>query len=318
MKIDTLGLQAFVAIAEQAGFQKAADTLYITQTALTRRLQNLEALLGVKLIERTTRSVAMTQLGSDFLPQARRLLSDLENALTEIHKTGSAQRGDVSIACVPTVGVQYLPRIIQEYAARYPQNRIKILDHASSGVANAVLRREAEFGINIGGAHHPELTSVPLLQDRFVVICRDDHPLAKRRTVSWRQLAGYPLIFAGEVSGNRPLLDAALGNAERSAAVPLRGPAQLDRGRPRRARRGGRSGAESCDPEGRVSSDQGRRAQSAGCFAHTGPVDAQDRALIAGGAGVVRHGRQAGRNLKPQGGRPMVYGRGRRGYHRSH
>ncbi len=211
MKIDTLGLQAFVAIAEQASFQKAADTLYITQTALTRRLQNLEALLGVKLIERTTRSVAMTQLGSDFFPQARRLLADLENALTEIHQTGSAQRGDVSIACVPTVGVQYLPRIIQEYAARYPQNRIKILDHASSGVANAVLRREAEFGINIGGPHHPELTSVAMLQDRFVVICRDDHPLAKRRTVSWRQLAGYRLIFAGEVSGNRPLLDAALG-----------------------------------------------------------------------------------------------------------
>jgi DNA-binding transcriptional LysR family regulator len=225
MKIDTLGLQAFVAIAEQASFQKAAETLYITQTALTRRLQNLEALLGVKLIERTTRSVAMTQLGGDFLPQARRLLSDLENALTEIQKTGRAHRGDVSIACVPTVGVQYLPRIIQEYARRYPQNRIKILDHASSGVANAVLRREAEFGINIGGPHHPELTSVPLLQDRFVVICRDDHPLAKRRSVSWKQLAGYPLIFAGEVSGNRPLLDAALG----TPSVPLQSHYEVQR-----------------------------------------------------------------------------------------
>ncbi len=225
MKIDTLGLQAFVAIAEQSSFQKAAETLYITQTALTRRLQNLEALLGVKLIERTTRSVAMTQLGGDFLPQARRLLSDLENALTEIQKTGRSHRGDVSIACVPTVGVQYLPRIIQEYARRYPQNRIKILDHASSGVANAVLRREAEFGINIGGPHHPELASVPLIQDRFVVICRDDHPLAKRRTVTWTQLAGYPLIFAGEVSGNRPLLDAALG----TPSVPLQSHYEVQR-----------------------------------------------------------------------------------------
>ena len=57
MKIDTLGLQAFVAIAEQAGFQKAADTLHLTQTALTRRLQNFEALLGVKLIERARSSL---------------------------------------------------------------------------------------------------------------------------------------------------------------------------------------------------------------------------------------------------------------------
>jgi DNA-binding transcriptional LysR family regulator len=213
MKIDTLGLQAFVAIADQRSFRKAAETLHLTQTALTRRLQNLEALLGVKLVERTTRSVALTRIGRDFLPQARRLLADLSNALTEIRKTGKAQRGDVAIACVPTVGVQYLPRVIQEYSACYPDNRIKILDHASSGVADAVLRREAEFGIHIGGPHHAELTSVPLLEDRFVLICRDDHPLAKRKTLSWKQLGAYPLIFAGEVSGNRPLLDTALARS---------------------------------------------------------------------------------------------------------
>src|SRR5580765_283062 len=185
MKLDVLGLEAFVAIAAEGGFQRAADTLHITQTALTRRLQNLEALLDVKLVERTTRSVALTRLGRDFLPQARRLLADLASALTEIRTTGEAQRGDVVIACVPTVGVQYLPRIIQEYATRYPQNRIQILDHASSGVADAVLRREAEFGIHIGGAHHAELTSVSLLQDRVVLICRDDHPLAGRRSLKW-------------------------------------------------------------------------------------------------------------------------------------
>ncbi len=211
MKIDTLGLEAFVGIADNRGFQKAADVLHITQTALTRRLQNLETMLGVKLVERTTRRVELTTLGRDFVPQARRLLADLGNALTEIHNTGKAQRGDVAIACVPTVGVQYLPRIIEEYAARYPANRIKILDHASSGVAEAVLRREAEFGINIGGPHHAELTSVPLLEDRFVLICRDDHPLAAKKNLRWKQLAGWPLIFAGEVSGNRPLLDSALG-----------------------------------------------------------------------------------------------------------
>ncbi len=211
MKIDTLGVEAFIAIAEQGSFGKAAGTLHLTQTALTRRLQNLEALLGVKLVERTTRSVALTAIGREFLPQGRRLLSDLAAALLEIRETGRAQRGDVSIACVPTVGIRFLPRIIQAYSARYPNNRIKILDHSSSGVAEAVLRREAEFGIQIGGPHHPELESVPLLTDRFVLICRTDHPLARARTLSWRQLQPHPLIFVGAGSGNRPLLDAALG-----------------------------------------------------------------------------------------------------------
>ena len=211
MKIDTLGVEAFITIAEQGSFQRAADAIHITQTALTRRLQNFESLLGVKLVERTTRSVALTRIGQDFLPQCRRLLTDLASALGEIQKTGQAQRGDVSIACVPTVGIQYLPRVIQEYSARYPENRIKILDHASSDVAAAVLRREAEFGINIGGPHHPDLRSVPLLEDRFVVICRGDHPLAGKKRISWKQLEPYPLILSGEVSGNRPLLDSALG-----------------------------------------------------------------------------------------------------------
>ncbi|GJI97976.1 transcriptional regulator [Duganella caerulea] len=212
MKIDTLGVQAFVAIADFGGFQKAAETLHITQTAVTQRLRNLEDFLGVMLIERTTRSIALTGIGKDFLPQARRLLDELSSTLNEIRETGKAQRGDVSLACVPTVGIQYLPQIIQAYSARFPENRIKILDYASSRVAEAVQRREAEFGIGLGGGVHPELVSEPLMEDDFVLVCRDDHPLAKRRSLTWTQIQPYPLIFSGDVNGNRALLDSYLGS----------------------------------------------------------------------------------------------------------
>jgi len=210
MNLDILGLEAFLAIADQGRFHKAARQLHITQTALTRRLQNFEGLLGVKLVERTTRSVALTSIGEAFLPQARRLHSELTAALVEIRETGRAQRGDVTIACVPTVGIRYLPRILKEYSARYPRNRVRILDQASPAVTDAVLRREAEFGIQIAGPRDPQLASVPLVQDRFVLICRDDHPLARHRTLAWRQLETHPLVFVGAESGNRPLLDAAL------------------------------------------------------------------------------------------------------------
>ena len=212
MRVDTRGIEALIAIADHGTFQKAAEALHITQTALSRRLQTFESFLGVRLVERTTRTVALTRIGRNFLPQGRRLLNDLATALVEIRESGKARRGDVSIACVPTVGVQYLPRVIRRYSACYPSNRIKILDHASSAVADAVLRGEAEFGINIAQPHHSGLDSVALLQDRFVLICRSDHPLAARRSVSWRQLEAYPLIFAGAGSSNRPLLDMALGD----------------------------------------------------------------------------------------------------------
>lgn len=220
MKIDTLGVQAFVAIADFGGFQKAAETLHITQTAVTQRLRNLEDFLGVMLIERTTRSIALTGIGKDFLPQARRLLLELSSTLNEIRETGKAQRGDVSLACVPTVGIQYLPQIIQAYSARFPENRIKILDYASSRVAEAVQRREAEFGINLEGGVHPDLVSEPLMEDHFVLVCRDDHPLAKRRSLTWTQIQPYPLIFSGDVNGNRALLDSYLGG--KSADLNLR------------------------------------------------------------------------------------------------
>ncbi|MES2041938.1 MAG: LysR family transcriptional regulator [Pseudomonadota bacterium] len=211
MKIDILGVQAFVAIADHGSFNKAADALFITQTAVTQRLRNLEIFLGVTLLERTTRSIALTRTGQDFLPQARRLLQELSAALTEIRETGKALRGDVSIACIPTAGVRYLPQVIREYSALFPDNRIKILDHASAGVAEAVLRREAEFGINLAGPNHPELSTTPLLEDRFVLVCRDDHALARRKSLSWSQLQPHPLIFAGQASGNRALLDGYLG-----------------------------------------------------------------------------------------------------------
>ncbi|MHB8815350.1 MAG: LysR family transcriptional regulator [Steroidobacteraceae bacterium] len=214
MKIDTLGVQAFIAVAIRRNFRRAAAELHITQTALSRRLQTLEAYLGVKLIERTTRSVELTRTGADFLPRAQRLLSELETSLTDIRETGKAMRGSVTIACVPSIGARYLPHVIRQYSAAYPENRITIHDHSSFGVAEAVLRHQAEFGINVTGSHDVGLASVALARDRFVLICRDDHPLAARKKVSWTQLEPHLLIFPGSLSANRPVLELAL-SAER-------------------------------------------------------------------------------------------------------
>ena len=211
MKLDTLGVQAFISIADHGSFQRAAAELHISQTAVTRRLQNLESHLGIKLVERTTRIVALTATGNDFLPQARRLMGELSNALAEIVESGKARRGHVCIACVPTAGIQFLPKIIQEYSASFPDNRITILDHSSIAVAEAVVRREADLGINVAPTHHPELISARLLTDQFALICRDDHPLANKKGLAWKQLAPYPLIFAGEANANRSVLDQALG-----------------------------------------------------------------------------------------------------------
>jgi len=207
MKIDKLGVQALIAIADHGSFQRGAESLHITQAALTRRLQNLEAFLDVKLVERSTRSVALTRLGEDFLPRARRLLAELSAALAEIRETGKSMRGDVTIACIQTAGVHYLPAIVKRYAALHPENRIRILDYPSPDVEAAVLRREAEFGINMQTTPRRDLRTVPLFEDRLVVVCRDDHPLAAKRRVSWRQLEPHAMILAGHEGGARGLVE---------------------------------------------------------------------------------------------------------------
>lgn len=214
MKIDTLGVQAFVALAERGSFHGAATALNITQAALSRRLIQLESYLGVRLVERTTRTLALTAIGEHFLPQARRLLAELASALREIRETGKAQRGDVTIACVPTMGVRYLPRLFERYAEQFPSNRIKVLDHSSAGVELAVQRREAEFGISVAGGYEGGLQRQPILQDRMVAVCRTDHPLARRRRLRWRELQSHRLIFPGQGSSNRPLLDQALAEQQ--------------------------------------------------------------------------------------------------------
>ena len=211
MKIDVLGMQAFVTVATLRSFARAADVLSVTSPALTRRLNNLEAQLGVQLLERTTRSVALTASGAGFLPRARYLLDELSTTFREISAGGQAQRGTVTIACVPTVGVQFLPSLLREYSRRQPDNRIHILDHTSYGVAKAVQQREAEFGISIADVQFSDLDSTHVLSDRFALICRQDHPLARRRTLNWGQLQGHALIVPGGGSSNRPLLDTVLG-----------------------------------------------------------------------------------------------------------
>jgi DNA-binding transcriptional LysR family regulator len=206
-KLDILGIQAFVAIAQFRSFSRAAKSLFITQAALSRRLQNLENELEIALVERTTRQVQLTEVGLAFLGQSRRLLGELEASVREVKETGKAQRGDITIACVPTVGIRFLPDAIQAYAKSHPGNRIRILDHSSAGVANSVLSREAEFGIVIASERLQGLRSVPLMKDRYLLACRDDHPLARRPKVTWKLLEQFPMILPGQVNGNRSIVE---------------------------------------------------------------------------------------------------------------
>ena len=185
----------------------------MSQPALSRRIKALEASLGAPLIERSTRRVAPTAVGRQLEPMMRRLLEELESSILSLTEVGSKQHGRVSIASIPTAAIYFLPRVIGEFNSQYPNIRFRIFDLSSGEGLESIARSEVEFGINILGATHPDLTVSPLLHDPFMLMCRRDHPLARRRRVTWRDLEHHRIIGVSRESGNRIVLENALARA---------------------------------------------------------------------------------------------------------
>ena len=103
-----------------------------------------------------------------------------------------------------------LPRAIARFSEAYPRIRVRILDIGANEGLEAVARGEADFGINFIGASHADIEFTKLVDDPFVLACRQDHPLAKRKHVSWADLKSERIIMVGRNSGNRALIDNAL------------------------------------------------------------------------------------------------------------
>lgn len=208
MKIDFDGIQAFVIIADLGGFNKAAERLHVTQTALTRRIQKLESYLGLRLLDRTTRYVKLTQVGRDFLPQARSLVSEMTLVIESLKDTSKHALGHFTLACVPTMATHILPSLMREYANLYPRNRIRLHDGTSFEVRSAILNNQAELGISIyWGERHPELIEIPLFDEPLMFFCRESHPLSQKTSVTWSDMSGVDLIVVSNFTATRVFMD---------------------------------------------------------------------------------------------------------------
>lgn len=208
--LDLNDLQAFTALVKLGSFRKAAESIHISQPALSRRIEKLEETLGVRLFERTTRRVYLTTVGQAFAPSAEQLLDDLDAALLSIREVSSSRLGHVTIACVPSAAHYFLPTVIAQYRLRYPRIRVKLFDASANEVLNAVKSGEADFGVGFVGSQDADIEFEQLLQDRFVVACRRNHPLASKKSVSWSEFYEHEYVSVDKTSGNRLLLDQAL------------------------------------------------------------------------------------------------------------
>jgi DNA-binding transcriptional LysR family regulator len=210
VNFDLNDLHAFRAVAELSNFRRAAEAVHISQPAFSRRIDKLEQALGVKLLDRTTRRVSLTAVGRDFARKVQLLLDDLDSTLLGLRGVAATRMGEVTLACVPSTVYYYVSQVIQRFRADFPRVRVKVFDAGANEVLGAVVRGEADFGLNFIGSQEVGIDFHPLREERFVAACRRDHPIANRRRVSWVELAGFEMVAVAQSSGNRLLIDQAL------------------------------------------------------------------------------------------------------------
>lgn len=147
MNISQRQLRMFVTTAAHGNISRASESLHISQPALTRALKEFEAQIGTVLFERTTRRLALTPEGEQFLPTAQRLLNDLTEAADRLRTQASQMQGTVTLAVGTAFGALCLPGVLGTLMTRYPDVRMRVIDDNSGGIIQRVLHAEADLGI---------------------------------------------------------------------------------------------------------------------------------------------------------------------------
>jgi len=188
-------LRAFVAVARLNSFNAAASEIHIGQPALSQAIANLEELVGVKLLERSTRSVVLTPAGEEFLIDAQHVLEENERLLSHSAQWSGSRRGKISLLSVPSMAYRLLPFILREFAKSYPDVGVAVHDHADPVLRERLARGDGDLAILTDIPHAGGAPVFPLLRDQFRFICHADHPLAAREHIGSKDLRSERLIL---------------------------------------------------------------------------------------------------------------------------
>ncbi|MDY7604101.1 LysR family transcriptional regulator [Serratia marcescens] len=203
-------LRVFVAIARHGSFSRAGEAIGLTQSAVSHSVKELEAEVGVRLLDRTTREVVLTDAGLRLANRVERLLDELQTTLLDVRSFGVQRSGTVRVATSQTISAHLMPQCIAAGEREYPEIRIMLRDQAQQQVLHSVRNAEVDFGIVVDPVQAVDLECEAVLHEPFLLLCRDDHPFAAQQEVRWSALNGCRLVLQDYASGSRPLIDSAL------------------------------------------------------------------------------------------------------------
>ncbi len=229
-------LNIIVAIAQQGSFRRAADSLYISQPAVSLQVQNLERQLGVILFNRKGRQVQLTEAGQTLLEYSQRILTLCDEAVGAISDLHDLKRGSLKLGASQTVGTYVMPQLIGQFWQAYPQISVQLLVQSTRRIAQKLIQGEIDVAI-VGGEipeeYHSQLKILPYARDEFVLVTSSSFPegvwlnsdLITPEVLEKADLARLQFITLDAKSTTRLVLDKVL---EMSGVDPTSFPVQIE------------------------------------------------------------------------------------------
>jgi DNA-binding transcriptional LysR family regulator len=195
MHVTLRQLRAFTAVVDTGSFSEAAKAMHLSQAALSGLIKELEGRVGVRLLDRDTRTVALSTVGAAFEPMARRVLATLDEALDSLTNLKELRRGVVRVAAPEPLSCTLLPQLISMYGGSHPGVDIRFEDVPMEQVLAALQDGSADIGFGPAGAISDEaLAEHALCTDPLWVALHPDDPLAQSTSVTWKALRERPVI----------------------------------------------------------------------------------------------------------------------------
>lgn len=213
--MDLVLIRSLIAVADAGSITDAAEQVHLSQSALSRRLQQLETDLGAQLLIRGRHGVEFTDLGELALEAGRTIVARYDGVRRRIAEQQDLERGVVRIGGGATVTSFMLPAAIAAFHARYPGIRFYVKEAGSREIADAVVAGDLELGVLTLPLAARDLATEVLTSDEIVLVARSDHPLAHGHEIEAGDLEGLPFVAFEPGSAIRQHIDAAL----RTAAV---------------------------------------------------------------------------------------------------
>jgi DNA-binding transcriptional LysR family regulator len=209
MNVSLRQIRSFVAVARCGSFTLAANSLHVSQPALSVQIHELEKSLGLRLFDRTSRAVNLTPFGRELVPLFKRLLDDLDVILDHVQERAASRHETIRIACVPSIAATVLPKLIADFRRKRPLVDVALKDVVWKRVIAMVRAEEVDLGIAPADVDDDDLNVTKLMEDRMHAVFPRGHPLTRVRRLTLDEVSRYPLVLTGKDSNVRSTIDTA-------------------------------------------------------------------------------------------------------------